>query len=72
MTVLEFARKNGFKDIRQLRPWRGFACWEALYFDTEKIDNDAYIGFPQIILEKGGRLRMAGYDEAMAFIRGEK
>lgn len=68
MTANEFAEQNGFKRARKIKPWNGYKCFEAVYADTEETSPVPLIGFPQIILSRNGALRMADYDEAMAYV----
>lgn len=69
MTAKEYAKKNGFQTAKKLKPWRGFACWEAIYSESSGPDDTSFIGLPQIILEKNGKIRFAEYEEAIAYIR---
>lgn len=67
MTVEQFARKKGFDGIRELVPWRGYACYEAVYGSPDEMDVPT-IGYPQIILAKGARIRMATLDETIKYM----
>lgn len=65
MDAVKFAKKQGFAGAQKIAPWREYTCYECL---VKSDDPDVAIGFPQIILEKPGVLRMAQYDEAMAYL----
>ena len=66
MDVLKFAKQQGFVGVRRLEPWRGFDCYEAL--TTKDEDELPAVGFPQIILVNEDVMRMAQYDEALAYL----
>ena len=69
MTADEYAKKNGFIGARKLKPWKHYACYEAVYAEPQENEPAPLIGFPQIILEiVNGVYRMASYDEAMEYI----
>ncbi len=66
MTAAEFAKKNGFDTVKEIDPWNGCKCREAVFSHDEK--EIVCTGYPHIILEKNGRFRFAGYDEAMKYL----
>ena len=79
MTAVEFAKANGFEDAELIGTWNGEKVYAAIFRvtedklskDGESLTSDDYnIGFPQYILERNGRFRFAGYDEAMKILRG--
>lgn len=65
MDVQKFAKKQGFAGAKKIAPWRNYVCYECL---TGNDDPEEAIGFPQIILARPGVLRLALYDEAMAYL----
>ena len=70
MTAKQFAENKGYKDARPMRRWNGYICYEAIVHEPEDINDIPMIGFPQIILQKNGKCRMANYEEAMDIISG--
>lgn len=67
MTALEFALKNGYIGVKELPPWNGRQCFEALYAE-ESLNEVPAIGIPQIILLKDDKCRMASQDEAFEYM----
>lgn len=61
--VLEFAQKNGYKDVKFLGEWRGYKCYEPLSGDF-----DTFTGLPNIILEKDNKIRFSTSEEALETI----
>ena len=57
-SVLEFARKNGYQDVKYIGEWQGYKVYDTIYDDEV-----AYIGLPFFILEKDSKLRMTTPDE---------
>lgn len=69
MTANQYAKNNGFTRAQKIAPWRGYSCYEALYGNAGDGVNDVpAIGYPQIILERGGTFRLANLDETMRYM----
>lgn len=51
--ILELARKNGFHSVKRLGMWQNHNVYEPIFTDNEI----HYIGFPQFILVKDGKIR---------------
>lgn len=78
MTAVDVAKANGFESAEYIGIWNGEKCYAAIFHVTEDkvsddgeslVSDDYNIGFPQYILERNGRFRFAGYDEAMKILR---
>ena len=59
--ILEFARKQGYDDVRYLGKWRSFDSYEPLF----KGPGMAVVGPPLTILVQGNQIRMSTVEEAM-------
>ena len=69
MTANQYAKNIGFTGARKIAPWRGFTCYEALYGNAGDGVNDVpAIGYPQIILERGGIYRLAKPKETVRYM----
>lgn len=69
MTANQYAKNIGFTGAQKIAPWRGFTCYEALYGNAGKTVNDVpAIGYPQIILERGGVFRLAKPNEILQYM----
>ena len=62
--VVAFARKQGYDNVRQLEPWKGFDVYEPI-FDG---DEESFVGLPLLVLVKGNEIRMSTPDEAFKHI----
>lgn len=61
----KMAREAGFGDVMPLGRWKGFDVAEAIFTDGEI----HYIGYPQFILSKDGKLRWSNdSDESLAIM----
>lgn len=59
------AQEAGFDDVKPLGKWRSYEVAEAIFTDGEI----HYIGYPQFILVKGGKLRWSkDADESIAIM----
>lgn len=58
--VVAFARKQGYDNVRQLEPWKGFEVYEPI-FDGDEV---SVVGLPLLILVKGNEIRMSTPEEA--------
>lgn len=58
--VKQFAKKQGYKTVSQLKPWNGYECYEPIM--DEK--TTSMVGPPLLILVKGDKIRMSTPDEA--------
>ena len=67
MTANEYAKQQGFSGARKIEPWRGYACYEAIYGE-DGLDAPI-IGYPQIILQAGEELRFTSIEETMQYMR---
>ena len=68
--VLEFAKAQGYDDVRHIGKWRRFDTWEP-FIKREGENEFPKIGLPFLILVKGDTIRMSTEDEAFLCIEEE-
>lgn len=59
--VVEFARKQGYDNVKPLEKWKGYDVYEPI-FDGEEV---SFVGMPLLILVKDDKIRMSTADEAL-------
>ncbi|CAL7909873.1 hypothetical protein [Fusobacterium necrophorum] len=58
--IVEFAKNQGYDNVKFLKQWNGYSCYEP-YFS----DGISFTGLPLVILVKEDEIRMSTPEESM-------
>jgi len=63
LKLKEYLSRLQAHSFKKGKVWKGFSVYEPVY----KVEKE--VGFPRIVLEKGGDFRLSTYDECFAYMR---
>lgn len=62
--IYDFAEEQGYETVREGKPWNGY----NVYIPGFKGKGVAYVGYPLVILEKNGEIRMSTVEESFEYL----
>lgn len=63
-----FAKEQGYDNAKYITDWNGYHVYEPILEWVEQSNEPVSIGFPLVVLEKDGIMRMSTDDESLEFL----